>query len=70
MLGWVSMARLYVGQVVTVCDVGIDPDAPDWPYQQVAAQIRQRIAAGELGPRLPSYHDLANETFVAERPPQ
>ena len=48
-----------------MCDVGIDPDAPDWPYQQVAARIRDRIRAGELGPRLPSYHDLANEMGVA-----
>jgi DNA-binding GntR family transcriptional regulator len=54
-----------VGQLVTVCDVSIDPDAPDWPYQQVAARIRERIAAGELGPRLPSYMALAHEMGVS-----
>jgi DNA-binding GntR family transcriptional regulator len=59
------MARLCVGQVVTVCDVGIDKGAPDWPYQQAAARIRERIAAGELGPRLPSYMDLAHELGVS-----
>jgi GntR family transcriptional regulator len=64
-LGWVSMARLCVGRLVTVCDVGIDPDAPDWPYQQVAAKIRERIRAGELGPRLPSYVTLAHELEVS-----
>lgn len=59
------MARLSPVWLVTVCNVGIDPDAPDWPYQQVAARIRDRVRAGELGPRLPSYHDLANEMGVA-----
>jgi hypothetical protein len=47
------MARLWAGQVVTVCDVPIDPDSQDWPYQQVAAKIRERIESGEYGPRLP-----------------
>jgi len=48
-----------------VCGVGIDVGAPDWPYQQVAALIRERIRAGELGPRLPSYMDLAHEMEVS-----
>jgi DNA-binding GntR family transcriptional regulator len=48
-----------------VCDVGIDPGSPDWPYQQVAGQIRERIRAGALGPRLPSYMDLAHELEVS-----
>ena len=64
-LGWVSMARLCVGQLVTVCDVGVDESSPDWPYQQVAARIRERIAAGGLGPRLPSYMDLAHDLGVS-----
>lgn len=45
----------------------IDPDAADWPYQQVAAALRQQIAAGQLGPRLPSHMDLAEELGVAPR---
>jgi DNA-binding GntR family transcriptional regulator len=45
--------------------VGIDTGSPDWPYQQVAAVIRDRIRAGELGPRLPSYMDLAHELKVS-----
>jgi GntR family transcriptional regulator len=48
-----------------VCGVGIDDASPDWPYQQVAAQIRERIQAGTLGPRLPSYMALAHELEVS-----
>ncbi len=59
------MARLWLGQLVTVCGVGIDAGSPDWPYQQVAATIRERIRAGGLGPRLPSYMDLAHELEVS-----
>jgi DNA-binding GntR family transcriptional regulator len=45
--------------------VGIDTGSPDWPYQQVAARIRDRIQTGELGPRLPSYMTLAHELGVS-----
>lgn len=45
----------------------IDPDAADWPYQQVADALRERITAGELGPRLPSHMDLAEQLGVAPR---
>jgi GntR family transcriptional regulator len=48
-----------------VCGVGIDETSPDWPYQQAAARIRERVQAGELGPRLPSYMDLAHELGVS-----
>jgi GntR family transcriptional regulator len=48
-----------------VCGVNIDRGSPDWPYQQVAATLRDRIRAGELGPRLPSYMDLAHELGVS-----
>jgi DNA-binding GntR family transcriptional regulator len=48
-----------------VCGVGIDAGSPDWPYQQVAATIRERIRSGELGPRLPSYMALAHELEVS-----
>ena len=43
----------------------IDPDSPQWPYQQVAAILRGRINSGELGPRLPSHQQLANELDVS-----
>lgn len=45
----------------------VDPDAAEWPYQQVAALLRERIASGEIGPRLPSYMALAEELGVAPR---
>ena len=45
----------------------IDPYAPDWPRQQTARIIRERIASGELGPRLPSQMQLADEIGVAPK---
>ena len=45
--------------------MGIDADSQDWPYQQVAARLRERIQAGELGPRLPSYMTLAHDLDVS-----
>jgi GntR family transcriptional regulator len=43
----------------------IDPDSPQWPYQQVAAILRDRIDRGELGPRLPSHMQLAQQLGVS-----
>ena len=45
--------------------VPVDPNAAEWPYQQVAAQLREQIASGVLGPRLPSAMDLAEQMGVA-----
>jgi DNA-binding GntR family transcriptional regulator len=45
--------------------MSIDPDAADWPRQQVARIIREKIETGEYGPKLPSYQKLANELGVA-----
>jgi GntR family transcriptional regulator len=45
--------------------VSIDPDAAEWPREQVARIIRKRIETGEYGPKLPSYQRLANELGVA-----
>jgi GntR family transcriptional regulator len=47
--------------------VTVDRSAPQWPRNQVADRIRQRIAAGELGPKLPSHRELAAEMGVAPR---
>jgi GntR family transcriptional regulator len=47
--------------------VSIDPDAAEWPYQQVATLLREQIASGALGPRLPSHMDLAERLGVAPR---
>lgn len=43
----------------------INREAPEWPYEQVAAILRARIKAGELGRKLPSYMALAQELDVA-----
>ena len=45
----------------------IDPQSPDWPRVQVAARIRRQISAGELGPKLPSHVNLAEQLGVAPR---
>lgn len=53
------------GWLVTVAQVSVDPDSPEFPYRQAAAWLRRRIETGELGPRLPSYMHLAEEFGVA-----
>ena len=45
--------------------VPVDPNAAEWPYQQVAAQLRAQIASGQIGPRLPSAMHLADQMGVA-----
>jgi DNA-binding GntR family transcriptional regulator len=45
----------------------IDPASPDWPYVQLADQLRARIERGELGPRLPSIMALSQEAGVSTR---
>jgi GntR family transcriptional regulator len=45
--------------------VTVDRTSPEWPRKQVADRIRQRIADGELGPRLPSFAALAEEMGVS-----
>jgi len=45
----------------------IDEASPEWPYRQLAAQLRARIERGELGPRLPSIMKLAEEAEVSTR---
>jgi DNA-binding GntR family transcriptional regulator len=45
--------------------VPIDPSSPEWPRVQVANRIRQQIQAGQLGPKLPSHMELAQQMGVA-----
>lgn len=45
--------------------VPVDPNAAEWPYQQVAAQLREQICSGAIGPRLPSAMVLAEQMGVA-----
>ena len=43
----------------------VDPAEPQWPYKQAAAQLRQMIADGKAGPRLPGQMALAEQFGVA-----
>lgn len=45
----------------------ISPTAPDWPRQQAARILRERIAAGEFGEKLPSQMKLAEEIGVSPK---
>jgi GntR family transcriptional regulator len=47
--------------------VEIDYSAPDPPYRQIAAWLRERIRSGEFPPgrRLPTERDLQQELGVA-----
>ena len=39
----------------------IDNDSPEHPYVQLAGILRERLRAGELGPRMPSITELSEE---------
>ena len=45
----------------------IDNDSPEHPYVQLAGLLRDRIKAGEIGPRVPSIMELADETGPIRR---
>lgn len=45
----------------------VDPDAREWPRQQVARIIRDRIAHGTYTSKLPPIEELAREFEVAPR---
>jgi DNA-binding GntR family transcriptional regulator len=59
------VARSGLGKSLAFLLMTIDPHAADWPRQQVARIIREKIASGDYGPKLPSYHKLAEELGVA-----
>jgi GntR family transcriptional regulator len=41
--------------------------ARSWPYRQVADQLRAQVTSGELGPKLPSHTDLAEQMGMGLR---
>jgi GntR family transcriptional regulator len=45
--------------------VKIDNDSPEHPYVQLAGLLRDRIKAGDIGPRVPSIMELSEETGLS-----
>jgi GntR family transcriptional regulator len=45
--------------------VKIDNDSPEHPYVQLAELLRGRIRAGEIGPRVPSIMELADQSGLS-----
>jgi DNA-binding GntR family transcriptional regulator len=45
----------------------IDPAAPEWPRDQAARLIRERIESGEWGPKLPAQMKMAEEIGVSPK---
>ena len=43
----------------------IDADSPEHPYVQLAGQLRERIRAGKIGPRVPSIMELADQSELS-----
>lgn len=47
--------------------VRIDHDAADFPFEQLAVQLRERIASGEYaaGQKLPTINEIVSETGLS-----
>jgi GntR family transcriptional regulator len=45
--------------------VKIDNNSPEHPYVQLAGLLRAQIKAGEIGPRVPSITELADESGLS-----
>jgi GntR family transcriptional regulator, phosphonate transport system regulatory protein len=43
----------------------IDPDSPDFPFEQIAVGLRTMITAGEITGRMPPMSELAADSDVA-----
>ena len=50
---------------VRLVAVNIDPQSPEHPYKQVAAQLREQIKRGKITTQLPSITDLTAQTGLA-----
>lgn len=47
--------------------VPIDPASSDWPYVQIAAELRHRIETGRITAKLPTLMALTEEFGVSEK---
>ena len=45
--------------------ITIDPHSADHPYVQLADQLRDGIRRGEIGPLVPSLHELCAQTGLS-----
>jgi DNA-binding GntR family transcriptional regulator len=45
--------------------MNIDPQSPEHPYMQVAAQLKEQIERGNITRQLPSITDLTAQTGLA-----
>ena len=43
----------------------IDPNSPEHPYKQLAAQLRDQIERGQITSQLPSITELTSQTGLA-----
>lgn len=43
----------------------IDNNSPEHPYVQLAGLLRERIKAGQIGPRVPSIMELADQSGLS-----
>jgi DNA-binding GntR family transcriptional regulator len=50
---------------VRLAAVNIDPQSPEHPYKQVAAQLKKQIEHGDITTQLPSITDLTAQTGLA-----
>jgi len=48
-------------------EITIDVTSPVYPYEQIAGQLRDAIASGEITDRLPSVTEIAESAGVAPR---
>jgi DNA-binding GntR family transcriptional regulator len=65
-----ALAREISQSPVLACHsvrVRIDPDAAEFPYEQLAAALRERIGSGEFGrgAKLPTIDQIISETGLS-----
>jgi DNA-binding GntR family transcriptional regulator len=47
--------------------MAIDRGAPEWPYEQLAARLRDRIRSGEITRQLPSVAFLSQDSGLSPK---
>jgi DNA-binding GntR family transcriptional regulator len=60
-----DLAYLHHSRATYCVRVIVDDDSPEYPYVQLAGWLREGIASGRMGPRLPSITQLAEQTGLS-----